>query len=83
MSYEAINWAWRQDVTPDAKLVLLVLADYADVEWSCFASPAWISRKTGQGERTVRRLLEALETSGAVRRDRTSDRVILGEGVSR
>ena len=88
MSNEAITWAWRQEVAPGEKLVLLVLADYADEEWSCFPSQARISRMTGQGERTVRRLLDALEASGVVRREarykdghRTSDRFVLGEGI--
>lgn len=87
MSSEALNWAKSVSVGgPAKKAVLLVLADYADHEWSCFPSQAKIAEQAEVGERTVRRILAEWEQTGLIRRahrlavdgrGRTSDRIYL------
>lgn len=67
------------------KAILFVLADYADSEWSSFASQKRIAAEAEVGERTVRRTLADLESKGILRRERrhrsdgtrTSDRLLL------
>lgn len=60
-------WAFRQNIPkPGAKLVLLALCDFADEAWSCFPGQATLAEKTSQGERTVRRHLEWLESEGFI-----------------
>lgn len=67
------------------KAILFVLADYADSEWSSFASQRRIAAEAEVSERTVRRTLADLEASGIIRRERrhrkdgtrTSDRLLL------
>lgn len=79
-------WAKRQQVgSPTRKLLLLVLADYADEAWSCFPGQATLAAETELSERSVRRQLAELEADGFItrterRRDngyRTSDRIVL------
>ena len=53
-----------------AKAILLVLADYADSEWSSFASQKRLAAEAEVGERTVRRILSDLENVGVVKRER-------------
>lgn len=72
MSNEAINWAFRQKVPSTEKFVLVVLADYADEEGSCFPGQKRIAEKVGGSERTVRRSLKSLEARGLIRRERRS-----------
>ena len=83
MSYEATGWAYEQEIdNSSAKFVLVVLANFADEQWTCFPGQKRISRMTGMSERTVRRSLEWLETEGYISRQhrtgptgrRTSDR---------
>lgn len=60
-------WAFRQNIPkPGAKLVLLALCDFADEAWSCFPGQATLAEKTSQGERTVRRHLDWLESEGFI-----------------
>lgn len=90
MSVEAIVWAKRTRFgSPHKKLIVLVLADYADEAWSCFPGQVLIADQTELGERTVRRLLAELESDGVIRREhrqrpdgsRTSDRIYLAGGT--
>lgn len=61
---------WDLDLPPGEKLVLLALADQAnDQGTQCWPSVATIGRRSGQGERTVRRALADLETKGHITRD--------------
>lgn len=86
MSVKALTWA-KATTTGSAsrKLVLLVLADYADEAWSCWPSQATIAEETELSVRQVRRILADLEEAGIVRREqrrrddgyRTSDRIFL------
>jgi hypothetical protein len=82
VSNEALGWAFKQDLPTSAKFVLVVLADHADENASCFPSQKKIARMTGMGERSVRRWLEWLEEQNVVTRSsrygengrRTTDR---------
>lgn len=51
---------WDTDLPPSEKLVLLALADAANDEGHCWPSATTIARKSGQGERTVRRAIQSL-----------------------
>ncbi len=62
MSVKAMAWAKAQKAGgPGIKAVLLVLADYADEQWSCFPGQQRIAEETEQSIRTVRAQLETLE----------------------
>lgn len=82
MSNQALTWAFGTDLPPSSKFVLVVLADYADDEHSCYPGQDKIAQRTGAGVRTVRRALADLEGAGYIRRVhrykssgyRTSDR---------
>lgn len=88
MSSEALTWAKKVDAgSPNRKLILLLLADYADEAGSCYPSQGRIARETHLSAKTVGRLLGDLETDGHLRREhrgrqgtrggRTSDRIYL------
>lgn len=70
MSNEAVNWAYKQTTgSVGAKSVLLLLADYADIEsFSAYPGQERIARMTEQSVRSVRRHLETLEGLGLLRR---------------
>lgn len=55
-----MSLVWAADLPPMEKLVLLALADCANDEGGCWPSCATIARKSGQGERTVRRCIGVL-----------------------
>lgn len=87
MSADAVRWA-KSVIAGGAgqKCILIVLADYADEEHSCFPGQKLLARITEQGERTVRRHLVDMEAAGLLRREsrmradgrgRTSDRFYL------
>lgn len=68
MSIEAMMWAKRQRAGgPGPKVVLLVLADYADESWTCWPSQARIADETELTERSVRRCTARLVEAGLVR----------------
>lgn len=92
MSNRALTWAEAQ-VTGSVgrKAVLMVLADKADEENSCFPSQELLARITEQGVSTVRRHLKWLEAKGGfisrTRRNnpdgtRSSDRYVLNVSVA-
>lgn len=64
MSVRVMAKVWESDLPPMEKLVLLALADAANDEGQCWPSAATICRKSGQGERTVRRCIRSLEIKG-------------------
>lgn len=82
MSIEAITWATRQTCpNPTCKLVLFVLANYADEQHSCFPSEGRLAQICGITDRSVRRSLGMLENCGLVTikaRKGTSNRYVLG-----
>jgi hypothetical protein len=55
---------WDADLPPMEKLVLLALADAANDEGHCWPSATTVMRKSGQGERTVRRCIQSLIKNG-------------------
>lgn len=63
-----MTWAWDQRVPPNAKLVLMALADHAhDDGTNAWPSVALLARKTGYGERQVQRILAELVNTGLIR----------------
>ncbi|AYD87385.1 helix-turn-helix DNA binding domain protein [Microbacterium phage ValentiniPuff] len=85
MSIRALNWAFDQrTIKSTPKFVLVVLADMADENNSCYPSQRHIAEKINAGERTVRDALTALENAGLISRElryiddrRTSSRYVL------
>ena len=81
MSIEALNWAkFQKCPTPSTKLVLIVLANYADQANSCFPSEAHIAKICEISPRQVRRCIVELEKLALVRtqnRSGTSNRNFL------
>jgi hypothetical protein len=86
VSIEAMVWAKRtQTGSPTRRIVLYVLADYADEAGTCWPSQRTIADQTELNERTVRRALGELEEVGLIRRiqrarpngSRTTDRIEL------
>ena len=64
LSIAAMNWAWRQALTPTLKLVLMALADAADEHGVCWPSVSTLAKKCSVSTRTVRRSLRVLMDSG-------------------
>jgi len=60
VSIAAMNWAWRQRLSPTPKLVLMALADAADDHGVCWPSVATLSGKCTVSPRTVQRVLRML-----------------------
>jgi len=70
MSVSAMAWAKQQKTgSASAKLVLLVLADYADERGCCWPSQATIAREAELTDRSIRTHLLALEELGLIRRE--------------
>lgn len=69
MSIAAMNWAWRQQVAPTVKLVLMSLADAADDDGVCWPSIPTVARKCGVTTRTVQRIMRGLAASGRLRHE--------------
>jgi len=95
MSLDAMSWAFRQNLPPAEKLVLLSLADHHNGETAkCIPGQRSIAQQTSMCVRTVQRHLSALERRGLIRRTarfrkegrgRTSDSYVLlmgGDNVS-
>lgn len=73
VSAAARKWLSRQTVGgASQRLVLGVLADAADKNGRCNVSQAVIAQRSAQGERTVRRALDAIEAAGLIRREHRS-----------
>ena len=71
MNSAAAGWAWRRRVSPaGAKLVLMALSSFSDPQGYYRAPRGRLAGLTSQGERTVRRHLEALERAGLISRCR-------------
>lgn len=66
MSFEAIRWAFAQEIPGSEKLVLLVLANHADDERTCYPSMATIAKETGTSRCNVMRIVPKLENKGLV-----------------
>lgn len=70
MSVQASSWAWNVTTgDPEAKFVLICLADVADMYGrGAFLSAITMARKMERSESTVRRALKYLEDKGFIRR---------------
>lgn len=64
MSVRVMSAVWEAALPPMEKLVLLALADAANDEGHCWPSATTVCKKSGQGERTVRRCIQALCEKG-------------------
>ena len=84
MSLDLMSWAFKQDIEPPAKLVLLALADHANGQTGlCIPGQKALADQCSMSVRTVQRHLNTLESAGLIRREarmrgegrgRTSDR---------
>lgn len=71
MSVQAISAALTlQKVTPSEKLLLIVLANYADERMKCWPSQATLAKGTCMTDRGIRKLFVSLEAKGLVKRDK-------------
>ena len=69
MSIKLMTVVWELDLPPGEKLVLLALADQANDDGrNCWPAVETICKRSGQGERTVRRALQSLESKGLLTR---------------
>lgn|SRR5262249_3877083 len=68
MSFQATNWAFRQQVgKPSAKLVLVALAEHADADGKCWPSLRSIAARTELSRDTVVRAIRLLKSKGFIR----------------
>ena len=69
MSVQAITEALEiQGVTPAEKLLLIVLANYADREMKCWPSHSTLASDTSMSERNILRVFKTLEAKGLLSR---------------
>lgn len=66
MSFQAVHWALHEVQGVPNKLVLVVLAEYADEHGCCWPSQQAISRAAELSESTVRRVLRTYEQMGLI-----------------
>ena len=67
-SYRALDWAWKQQLPPTAKLVLINLAGRIDQAYSCYPSLTTICEDTGLSRSSVTRTLNLLEDNDLLMR---------------
>jgi len=72
VSVKVMALVWEADLPPMEKLVLLALADCANDEGMCWPSAPTLARKSGQGERTVRRCVQSLIAKRHLTQDQRS-----------
>jgi len=69
MSWDALAWAKDSDIAhPVAKFILVLLANKADENFSCYPSIRTLMAESGAGRSTVLRALSYLETRGFMTR---------------
>jgi hypothetical protein len=74
MSIPAIKWAIEQNVTPaGAKLLLIVLADYANKENQCWPSKVQLAANCSMSKSTVCKYLRDLQQANLVSVERRLD----------
>lgn len=70
MSNEAMNWARKCGATgtlrPGEVLVLMLMADHADEQWSCYPTASKLARDSNQSERTITTQLKRLRELGLI-----------------
>jgi predicted ArsR family transcriptional regulator len=67
MSNGAQTWAWKQQCSSSAKMVLLALADHSDDDGICWPGRKGIAKKVGITPRNVTRHLATLIRLGIIR----------------
>ena len=81
MSIEALGWAKSKDCkNPTTKLVLFLLANYADENFSCYPSEKHLAKLCGVSDRSIRRSLTWLQYNNLIRvehRKGTSNRYFM------
>lgn len=71
MSIEALNWVIKQEwESPSQFAVLMLLANYADEDASCYPSQQHIGKVTRLSERTVRDVVVRVEAMGRLVREK-------------
>lgn len=69
-AFKLIRWARGiRGLTPPQKLVLIVLASYANGDGECWPSIVALAEDTGAGKSTVRRVLGELEAADLIERE--------------
>jgi predicted transcriptional regulator len=68
MSFQAMAWAIKQPIPCQDKMVLLVLANYANDDATCYPSVNRLSADCGLSESKVRKCVAKLEKLGLARR---------------
>src|SRR3546814_6065727 len=53
MSFQAINWAYKQTLGGGIKFTLVTLANYADEDGTCFPRHETLAEQTGHSLRTI------------------------------
>lgn len=66
MSLDATLWAWKQDLKPTLKILLLSLADRAGEDHTCFPSIQRLEFDTGLNRKTVVKNLKVLQENGLI-----------------
>lgn len=75
MSWKATAWAERQITgSPARKVLLMILANYADENGVCWPSQETLARGTEQSVDTVQRQLKKLQDLGIIERERMPKR---------
>jgi len=70
MSWKALDWATELDIdSATAKFILLLLANKADENYSCFPSVSTLMAESSAGRSTVLRALKKLEDDGLITRN--------------
>lgn len=73
MSFEALDWAWRQPLKQGPKLVLLALADYANDDGVCWPGFDALVEKTSMSRSAVIEAIKALTEAGLVAVEKRAD----------
>lgn len=74
MSLDATRWAWRQQVRPTHKLVLLSLADRAGEQHECRPSIMRLEIDTGLYRETIMEAVSEMESNGLIAVARSNGR---------
>lgn len=62
-----MSWVWDQELPPNGKIVLLAIADHADdTGRNAYPSHKTLARKTGYGERQIKKIIDALVSTGVL-----------------
>ena len=74
MSLKLLSWAFEQDLPCAEKIVLLALADMADMDGKCWPSQTHLAKRCGIVRETVNRQIKKLVSAGMLRVEHRADR---------